>query len=340
MARIASQSKGGYYPTPLDELKYINQRLKTSEGRLNIIDPCCGTGQALGLIGQHLKSLGAEVETYGVELEESRAMEAVIELDHVIHDGYEHLRTEPKYSLLFLNPPYQDGFGERVETTFLRSLTGYKNVLQDEGLLVYIIPQHVLDDSAGVLSSRFSDIRVYRFTDKNYDLFKQVVVFGRFKRPDPEEKKRNGKRLKELAKEGKNALPTLDTVDDVCYELYPSDPVTVFRAGRMNDYELQKDLMASPILEEAHEIFSNKIFEVTFERPILELKPMHYSVATMADTDRGGNMGDHYLVSSVVKKKHHQENYDDEGRLLNEEFTEYYQSRIGIFSKDGVFDLE
>lgn len=342
MARLASESKGGYYPTPIDEVKRINERLTlTGQEPVNLIDPCCGTGEALGIISQHLKTVGLQTTSYGVELEQSRAFDAAIELDHVIRDGYESVRTEPHFSLLYLNPPHQDGFSERVETTFLRNLTGRRrNILQPDGLLVYVIPQNVLKDASGVLSSRFSDLNVYRFTDDNYSRFHQVVLFGRNQRPDLQTKKKNLKWLKDIAEGDQDTLPTLDEEDSITYELSPSEPMTLFRAGKLNDYELARDLTSSEIFEETKRAFNNTSFDISFERPILELKPMHYSVATMADTDRGGNMGGHFLVSDVVKKKSEKENTDDEGNLKNEEITEHYQSRVRVFSKEGVFDLE
>lgn len=46
MARIASQSKGGYYPTPIEELhllcKYLQGVLENDESIINLLDPCCG----------------------------------------------------------------------------------------------------------------------------------------------------------------------------------------------------------------------------------------------------------------------------------------------------------
>ncbi len=343
MARLASDSKGGYYPTPPKEMDLVLRKLSIKQNvqGFSVLDPCCGTGAALEQMANKFSDRGTKIKTYGVELEQSRAMEAVFTLDHVISDGYENLRTQPYFSCLFLNPPYQDGFDERVETTFLRVLTGQsKNVLQENGILVFIIPQHVLKDCAGVLSSRFSDITVYRFTDTNYPNFKQVVVYGRFKRPQLAEKKTTQKKLKEIASLGPTAVPALDMVDGITYELQPSQPITTFRGGVMKIDELAKDIGESNLFEEAEELLSNSAMKVSFERPILELKAMHYSVAIMADADRGGNMGDHLLVSGVVKRRSHKEKTNDDGDITSEELTEFYKSRVRIFSRDGVFDLE
>ncbi|WP_240420314.1 DUF6094 domain-containing protein [Paenibacillus periandrae] len=73
------------------------------------MDPCSGEGIALEMLSDTLREQGGNVKSYAVELEESRYEEAKQVLDHVIHDGYENLRTQPMFSLLWLNPPYQDG---------------------------------------------------------------------------------------------------------------------------------------------------------------------------------------------------------------------------------------
>jgi len=55
MARIASQSKGGFYATPTEELKKVLPFLnynglvdeEDEESIFNLIDPCAGEGDAL-----------------------------------------------------------------------------------------------------------------------------------------------------------------------------------------------------------------------------------------------------------------------------------------------------
>lgn len=81
LARIASQSKGGFYATPIEEIELILPRVTiryTEEDKvINIIDPCCGEGEALERLARHLKrfepSTGIKTTTYGVELEKSRS---------------------------------------------------------------------------------------------------------------------------------------------------------------------------------------------------------------------------------------------------------------------------
>src|SRR5690554_4611233 len=125
MARIASQSQAGYYPTPPEEMELICKKLVTEKPNelYNLLDPCCGKGNALIQIAEHLESQDAQTETYGCELEQSRSDEAKKILNKVVTGGYEDLRATNKvFSLLWLNPPYDWHNGIRTEQIFLNSL--------------------------------------------------------------------------------------------------------------------------------------------------------------------------------------------------------------------------
>lgn len=67
MARIASQAKMGYYPTPPPVVEHIKSALSLSSlGPFRFLDTCCGEGEALRLLAA---GFGPAVETYGVELD-------------------------------------------------------------------------------------------------------------------------------------------------------------------------------------------------------------------------------------------------------------------------------
>ncbi|CAM3890545.1 hypothetical protein GCM10009865_11760 [Aeromicrobium ponti] len=187
--------RGGYYPTPLKELQLILPHLAVNASEvtpfINAYDPCCGEGEAIHCLGEHIKTkTKAEVTTFGVELERTRCETAATVLKHVVNDGYETVRTEAKYGVMWLNPPYDDVFKERTELVFLKTLSSTsKNVLQQGALLMFCIPQHVLNDCAPILGSRFKDVKVYRFTDDNFPVYDQVVVFAYFKKPTYQEQR-------------------------------------------------------------------------------------------------------------------------------------------------------
>ncbi|WP_139490054.1 DUF6094 domain-containing protein [Brevibacillus dissolubilis] len=342
MARISSESKGSYYATPEKEIRLIAKRLRVEgEGFVSILDPCCGKGIALKHIADELNSQQTSCFSYGVELESERANAARMLLDHVIHDGYENMRTEAKFSLLWLNPPYTDGFGERTESIFLRRLTNAStNVLIRDGLLAFCIPQYVLADSAALLASRFSNIEVYRFTDDHYPQFKQVVVFGTFGKMKGEEQKATAKYLKELAAGGPELLPPLDEPDDVRFHVpVCTEPVQIFRAGRLHVEEVARDLLESPLFTQAEGMFEpDQSRKLELKNPMLPLKPTHFATAIAAGVV-GGNLGTHLLVGITKQIIETSSQFDEQGKQTGEIVTKHYKSMVRVFTPGGVFDL-
>jgi hypothetical protein len=183
--RIEGQSKMGYFPTPETHLPLIASWLKLAAGdNIRLLDPCCGKGEALGFVARNL----GKSTSYGIELSYSRAEEAAHVLDFVLETGFENaILTDETFSLLFLNPPYDGetttGGGERLEARFLLSATP---LLCQDGILVYIIPESRIDDGhnnaiARHLAGWYTDLRCFRFTEPDYSVFRQVVIFGRKK---------------------------------------------------------------------------------------------------------------------------------------------------------------
>jgi len=342
MARIASQSKGGFYATPISQLELLCNKLKfisAGDGThlVNLIDPCCGEGEALRFIADHLH--GAQAATYGVELEESRYLTAQTVLDHVIHDGYENLRTESKFGVLWLNPVYDDGFSERLEVTFLRALTGKSNVLEKDGILFFCIPQYVLKAAAGILSGRFRYIRVFRFTDDAYDVFKQVVVIAKYGKAKGEESKKNYKFLKEAGEQGPDALQTLAEIDEDIVVQSSAEPVDFFRAGRMQPEELNRDFASSPLFEEVAKRLIPISGKATMKNPLLPLKPTHTGIA-IASGAVGGNMGTHIIAGVTKQITDVEERHNEEGRKTAEVITKHFKSIVRVYCRQGIYDLE
>ena len=121
MARIESQAKAGYYPTPDSVCDILKEILEFNEGA-RILDPCCGEGLALEQLAPEY------TETFGIELDHNRATEARNRLGSVLWcDSLTESRyTHGAFSLLYLNPPYDlaynpNGKSQRCETPFLLS---------------------------------------------------------------------------------------------------------------------------------------------------------------------------------------------------------------------------
>ncbi len=97
----------------------------------------------------------------------------------ILNDSYLNLVTSKNgYNLLYLNPPYDwDSEDKRLEYQFLWKTRPW---LQPGGLLVYVVPRHILKmrKAAKYIAAHYEQVRVYRFPDGEYERFKQIVLFG------------------------------------------------------------------------------------------------------------------------------------------------------------------
>ena len=172
MARLASEAKMGYYPTPLATLKHIVERIVAT--KTHCLDPCCGEGFAI----HHIKRALNQV-VWGIELDTERAENAQMMGVNVESGSIFDARINPLESmgLLYLNPPYSSEDGERLEMKFLRHSIKW---LAPSGVLVFIVPEHVLQrqQSRDWIGQHFEGIRVYRIHKTDYPVFKQVVLYG------------------------------------------------------------------------------------------------------------------------------------------------------------------
>jgi hypothetical protein len=303
---------------------------------VNLFDPCCGEGHALKMLSDTI----AGSVTYGVELEKGRARAAKNILDHVVHCGYESIRmSHGKISACWLNPPYDSHDLERTEVRFLRDLTAPNTYLHPGALLMFVVPQYVLAPAAAFLANRFEKVRVYRFTDENYPVYSQVVVFGyrREDRPNLEEVRALKARLNYLA--GAD-LPDLAEPDGVTFDVPVSPgPVTLFRGSVLDSEEIAKDVEASPVWELVDEVLLPKQFRgsATMKRPLLPLKPAHMGVAIAAGVV-GGNMGTHIITGSTKKVTDRSRSDDEDATTIVE--IDRHVTTIRVFSQEGVTTLE
>lgn len=92
------------------------------------------------------------------------------------------------FSLIYLNPPYDytmkgidDNGAERKEYLELVRNTRY---LKEGGVMIYVIPSYRFADKkiARHLANYFENIGVLRFSDEDYDDFRQCVFIGTKKR--------------------------------------------------------------------------------------------------------------------------------------------------------------
>lgn len=177
MARLESVRKMGYYPTPFKTLAEIKKWVKIEGvGQCHCLDPCCGEGTALNSVASW------SAKTYGIELDVERAVRAANILHFIAQGSLFEARINPLgcMGLLYLNPPYDSEDGERLEMKFLKHSIKW---LAPSGVLVFIVPEHILQTGGAWISQHFQNIQVYRVHKEDYPIFKQVVLLG-IKRPE------------------------------------------------------------------------------------------------------------------------------------------------------------
>jgi hypothetical protein len=174
MARNAARLKMGYYPLPESEAVRLRALLNFT-GPASVVDPCVGQGTALEIITQ-----GADVRRYGVELDAERAAIAQSKgIETIQGNAFDAVAKPESFSLLYLNPPYDSEIGQvannRMERLFLDHT--YRWLAMD-GVLAMVIPFERLMDCAGLLSSHFTALNVFRMTDEESVRFRQIAVLG------------------------------------------------------------------------------------------------------------------------------------------------------------------
>lgn len=179
--------KNGYFPTDEVTLGRILQAIDAqTHQKLAILDPCCGEGSALAEVQHHLRALGAQVESYGVEYNAERAQNARQWIDHMAHADIAEMAIKVRqFGALFLNPPYGDMVSDQAQ---LDAATHGKNRLEKhfyklahpwlmaDGLLILIVPHYVFDaEFSALVAKSYRDVRVFMAPEKK---FKQCVIFG------------------------------------------------------------------------------------------------------------------------------------------------------------------
>lgn len=350
MARLESEGKGGYYPTPPEEMKLILKRVSIPKGKeVTIFDPCCGKGHAINQWQKDLIKKGAQAaHSYGIELEKSRATEAKRHVDHVLNCGYEESRlSHEAFSAMYLNPPFMRVGGDRLEYVFLRDLTA--EYLGEGSLFIFNLPQHVLKDCARILGSRFTDLKVYRFSDANYDNYKQVIVYG-YRRAkglrslkEREYQQAITKKLENIASRGKDALPSLDTPDwdEVQYNItVQAQSVDIFTSTRVD----LDDILHSQQESDFNENVEKKLFDLSMLNggkitPAMPLKITHVATAIASGSLPEG-MGDHLLVGVTQQVKEEKVQINPRSGKEEEVTTLRPKSTVRIFSEKGIFNLK
>lgn len=329
--RPQARVKMGYYPTPPAVVERIRSFLDyPAQAKVNLLDPCCGEGLALSKLAD-----GANTTTYGIELDAHRAEHAREKLDHVLKCGYEDARiSHNSFSCLFLNPPYdwsaatESERTERIEQAFLRGTARY---VCPAGVLVYIVPQHRVSESAAkLLSYRFTDLDAYQFPEEDYEAYRQVVVFGT-KKPRPQMDFRDFERVRAIPGE---SLPDLPYRASPTHGLPATPDVGLFRSSLIEEEQLERELRESRLWQALNGHANGRNGQLG--RPPLPLHTGHLGLL-LASGELDGVVGEgqdrHVVRGKVEKLVHTHEEY--EGDVVVEREIERYQVSIKILRQNG-----
>ncbi len=184
MSAIGNKIKAGFFATPERQGEYIRSILNFNNDTA-VFDPTCGEGSILKQLTEAREPRDFTIHTYGVELDKRRAQKARESLDTVVESPIEAMVISHEvFGMVFLNPPYDNtmmGFGDdktdRKEYVELVRSTKY---LKPHGKMIFIIPSYRFADPkiARFLSTNFEMGHIARFSDEDYDDFRQCVFMG------------------------------------------------------------------------------------------------------------------------------------------------------------------
>ncbi|MDQ0271234.1 DUF6094 domain-containing protein [Cytobacillus purgationiresistens] len=185
MSHLGNKIKAGYYRTPDLQGEYLKKLLHFT-GDTPIFDPTCGEGFILNYLATGHEP--RNIKSYGVELDRGRAASAAKIIDRLVQAPIESMVISHNvFGLLLLNPPYDNtivGIGkegtERKEFIELARNTKY---LIPGGLMIYIIPSYRFADKhiSRFLATQFEEVGVAKFSDEDYEDYKQCIFIGRKK---------------------------------------------------------------------------------------------------------------------------------------------------------------
>lgn len=207
---LANEGKMGAYYTDPDHCRWIHKFLKFPEEKeVCCLDPSIGDAKALHLVTgkdknkELIKLFGVEInkETCEELRKDEGLLEGLLETDFI--DGT--IISHNSFSFCFMNPPYGTQEKERLEVAFLGKVIPY---LTKRAILVFVLPGNVFKSRQFLRRwcSNFETLHYYRFHEKEYRKYQQVVVFGR--RKDSEMLPDEIKKLAEMDIEGMEVLPT------------------------------------------------------------------------------------------------------------------------------------
>jgi len=341
--RFQGKSRLGFYPLPLSEAQLIRRFLLFPDQSTSAVDPCIGDGVAFEVITN-----GAEVLSYGIELDAYRAEQARQRIPNIIQGNTLEVQCPVEcFGLLYLNPPYDWTMGpadsRRTEQSFLSHTYRW---LKPGGVLVFVIPGDRLAECSHILASHFRDVRVYRLGAPECIRYKQVVVIGA--RRSRREKERltdsdiSRARLyyASLAR-NPSQIPVLPSEPEAQYDIPVSGPAQLVYRGLPLD-EIEDLLPHSAAYRQAGRILFADPVSAT-GRPLTPLHAGHVGLLACSGLLNGiFGSGDHRHIAfwQAVKIIDKTEEEDEKGVITMREKERFANELTVVYSTGQVAMLK
>lgn len=186
---------GAYYTDP-EHCRMIAKILDFPEEDVCCLEPSIGDANAVCIVTEKEKC--QNIKIYGVDLNQKTADTTVLNpyVEECLWGDFltDVIISHKAFSFCFSNPPYGDLNETRQEILFLNKLLSYLTI---DAVLVYIVPYQVVanQEFQRVWTAGLTVEKIFRFHEKEYEKWKQVVLIGRKK----DKKVKNQDQSKEVA---------------------------------------------------------------------------------------------------------------------------------------------
>lgn len=350
---LYNEAKNGAYYTDAAHSRRIG-KLFAFPDEVCVLEPCIGDAKAVQALLENAEEGGSEVHIFGVEingqackeLRERGIVKYLLQADFLS----EVTITTKAFTFCFANPPYMatgEKSGERMEQRFVERIFNY---MKFEGYLALVVSFSTLceEQFSRCLLSRFSCEGIWRFDEKEYAKYKQVVFIGRRRRNIGIFASEYRSALKSFQLERFPYLPDKEEVPTFRFTVPPSKArdIEMFMESRFNPEQCYRLLKGSSLYGMvSSRIFMDSYAAVEFGSPPLPLKKdLMYLAATA-----GGGQGivgsedsrDVHLqrgVAKVIEESEYMEN-DEEGSgsnpMMYEKVTSRTQITLNIIENNG-----
>ncbi len=342
-----NDAKMGAYYTDVGHCRSIGRFLQFPEDEeVCCLEPSIGDAKAILAVTGKDKEEKRDIKIFGVEINEETYED--VNRNKEIHICLradflnDVIISHASFSFMFMNPPYgTQEDGQRYELAFLKKAVPY---LSKGAVAVVVVARYMAEQTAFLSAwcDEFVTEFVYRFREKEYEKFQQVVLIGR-KKEKNECSKEEKQRLRDMLSE-EEKIPVLP-------EDYSGERIMVPKSHEINISEFMtrifhaeeaaKFLIGSPLQEMAQEKVrtSPYIINNLGRPPIIPSEGQMYLLAVSgAGQGLVGNEenGDLHLQRGVSKIATRSEYMQDENGDMKEVVISFPRISFNLIESDGT----